>query len=77
MSKENAERFLGELGENESLQSELVYLAKKEAFYFTREEFSEALAELVATKLSDKELDKVSGGAFPTPVNCQITDSVT
>ena len=77
MSKENAKRFLAELGENESLQEQLVSLAKKEAFHFTREEFAEALAELEATKLSDKELDKVSGGAFPTAVNSQITDSVT
>lgn len=27
--------------------------------------------------LSQKQLDKVSGGAIPTPVNGQITDSVT
>lgn len=28
-------------------------------------------------KLSEKDLNKVSGGAFPTPVNGQITDIVT
>ena len=77
MSKENAKRFLAELCENELLQDEFVSLAKKEAFHFTREEFAEALADLLATELSDRELDKVSGGAFPTAVNDQITDSVT
>ena len=77
MSKENAKRFLAELSENESLQEKIVSLAKKEAFYFTREEFAEALAELWSTRLSEKELDKVSGGAYPTAVNDQITDSVT
>lgn len=27
-------------------------------------------------KLSQKQLNKISGGAMPTPVNGQITDSV-
>ena len=31
----------------------------------------------VNSELSDKELDSVSGGTYPTPVNDQITDAVT
>ena len=31
----------------------------------------------VNSELSDKELDEVSGGVIPTPVNGQITDAIT
>ena len=30
-----------------------------------------------AEGLTDEELDKASGGAFPTAVNNQVTDSIT
>lgn len=31
----------------------------------------------VNSELSDKDLDEVSGGVIPTPVNGQITDAIT
>lgn len=39
---------------------------------FTKEELNQVNGEL-----QDSDLDNVTGGAFPTSVNDQITDSVT
>lgn len=88
MSKKNAKKFLLELAKDEAMQNELnglkpsspedvVSFAKKTKFRFTKEELKEVLVETGALKLAEEELADVSGGAYPTAVNSQITDSVT
>jgi predicted ribosomally synthesized peptide with nif11-like leader len=88
MSKENAKQFLDALAGSEALQKsldalkpatpeELAAFAEKAGFRFTREEMKEALIGLGALVLSDEELGDIAGGVLPTPVNGQITDSIT
>lgn len=88
MSKENAKKFLDEFAQSGVLQKsldeqkpsspeELASFAGQSGFQFTKEEMKEALLAIGALKLSDDELGDVAAGAFPTPVNGQITDSVT
>ncbi|MBP2635580.1 MAG: hypothetical protein H6Q72_1487 [Firmicutes bacterium] len=47
----------------------------------TKEKIDQGLAQEESTpenkNLQDRDLDNVSGGAYPTAVNNQITDSVT
>jgi predicted ribosomally synthesized peptide with nif11-like leader len=45
---------------------------RQAGYDFTKEEFYQA-----GGKLQDSDLDGVTGGAFPTAVNDQITDAVT
>jgi len=49
---------------------------KKTAAKEPQEQKPEA-AEKKQDELSQEQLNKISGGAFPTAVNSQITDSVT
>jgi len=74
MSKENILKFKDELQKRPELQQKLkeaknvetlVVLAKAEGFDFTKEEFMELGKEVMQSrKLSDDELDKVSGGGI-------------
>jgi predicted ribosomally synthesized peptide with nif11-like leader len=88
MSKENAKKFLQELAQSDVLQKsldeqkpsspeELALFAGQSGFLFTKEEMKEVLLTIGALKLSDDELRGIAGGALPTPVSGQITDSVT
>jgi predicted ribosomally synthesized peptide with nif11-like leader len=88
MSKENAKQFLDVLARSEALQKnldeqkpsspeELAAFAQKAGFLFTKEEMKEALIGLGALVLSDEELGDIAGGVLPTPVNSQITDSIS
>lgn len=77
MSKENVKKFIQEIAKNEAIQEQVVLLAQKVNIIFTRKELIEALAKAEIVQLKDEELVKVSGGAIPTAVNSQITDSVT
>jgi len=74
MSKENVAKFKDEFQKSPELQQKfkeaknveaLVALAKAEGFDFTKEEFMELGKEAMQSrKLSDDELDKVSGGGI-------------
>jgi len=76
MSKENVAKLKDELQKRPELQQKLkevkdvetlVVLAKAEGFDFTKEEFMKFEKEVMQSKkLSDDELDKVSGGGLYT-----------
>lgn len=51
---------------------ELQGFLRQTGYDFTKDEFNQ-----VSGELQDSKLDSVTGGAFPTAVNNQITDSVT
>lgn len=40
-------------------------------------ELQEEIKKILSEELSPEDLEKVAGGAYPTAVNNQITDSVT
>jgi predicted ribosomally synthesized peptide with nif11-like leader len=88
MSKAHVLKFIEVIAHNEAMQKQLsklkptslddvVSFADTAKFSFTKEELAEVLAETGARLLADEDLENVSGGAFPTAVNDQITDSVT
>jgi len=76
MSKENISKFKDELQKRPELQQKLkeakdmeafVALAKAQGFDFTAKEFTECGKDVIKSgKLSDEDLDKVSGGGIYT-----------
>jgi hypothetical protein len=75
--KRECKKFIHEIAKNKSIQEQVVLLAQKANLVFTREDLIVALNEAELAALSEEELDAVSGGAYPTAVNNQITDSIT
>jgi len=55
---------------------ELIQLASESGHAFTADHL-QAHNEAQVDALTDDQLKSIAGGAFPTPVNSQITDSVT
>lgn len=65
------QEFATKLNKFKTLE-ELQGFLRQTGYDFTKEEFNQ-----VSGELQDRDLDSVNGGAFPTSVNNQITDSVT
>lgn len=81
MSIESAKTFIEKMKTDHEFATKINKLITLEAaqrflrqagYGFTKEELNQ-----VSGNLKDSDLDGVSGGAYPTAVNNQITDAVT
>ncbi|SMD07390.1 Nif11-like leader peptide family RiPP precursor [Sporomusa malonica] len=81
MSIESAKKFVERMKSDHEFATAMNALKSLEeaqkflnqsGYDFTKEELNQVNGEL-----QDSDLDNVTGGAFPTSVNDQITDSVT
>lgn len=88
MSKESAKKFAEEFVSSKKLQKQLedhkpgsiedvVAFAAVQNFSFSADDLKQVIEDYKDMQLSDDVLGKIYAGAIPTPVNGQITDSVT